>query len=80
MQFGEERNTRELKAAAKSCAEKEAAIVRLSRLKRRSLICTVGKVARGQDCSQSWLQLVKEESLMPSLLLEGRTQGVFSFT
>lgn len=44
MRFGEERNTRELMAAAKSCAEREAAIVRVSWLKRRSLLCTVGKV------------------------------------
>lgn len=75
---GKKKNTWELMVAAMPCAEKETAMVRASPLKRSSPFCTetLGKVPWGQDCSQPWLQLVKEESLKPSLLLEGGSQGI----
>lgn len=75
---GKKKNTWELMVAAMPCAEKETAMVRASPLKRSSPFCTetLGKVPWGQDCSQPWLQLVKEESLKPSLLLEGGSQRI----
>lgn len=71
-----ERNTKKLKAAAKSCDKKEAATVRLSPLKRSLLFmlqstdpkkrfCTepIDKLPGEQYFPQPWLQFGKEESL-----------------